>query len=223
LAPRNHANPIDLLAARYPVVCRLVSKPSFRLAVRRFILSDPPDVAIPRSFANNFPRFLRSLGGVACIEYVADVAELELLRHKAEKTAHTQPRAALTLSSLPIARLLPVRVALHPSVFLIQSRFPIVTTWEVNQTNDHEGMIERWVGEAAMVARPFLNVEIRRLPCGGYPFLRALSEGQTVATAAAIAGEASPGFDVVASIRLIDDARVVLGVENAGGQRRVVT
>ena len=71
---------------------------------------------------------------------------------------------------------------LHPSVYLVQSRFPIVTIWESNQSMA-SGMIDRWSAEAALVARPFLEVEVRRLPPGGYAFLRALSEGQTVATA----------------------------------------
>jgi hypothetical protein len=39
------------------------------------------------------------------------------------------------------------RPVLHPSVCLIQSRFPIVTIWEHNQTNDDNGMIERWSAE----------------------------------------------------------------------------
>jgi len=102
---------------------------------------------------------------------------------------------------------------LHPSVSLVQSRFPIVTTWENNQANDGDGMIERWVAEAALVARPFLEVGVRRLPPGGYAFLRALSEGKTVATAVAIATEVTPEFDVVANLRLIEDAKVVVGIQ----------
>jgi len=66
---------------------------------------------------------------------------------------------------------------------------PIVTIWENNRTNDHNGMIERWGAEAALVARPFLEVEVRRLPSGGYAFLHAVSKGQTVATTVGIATE----------------------------------
>ena len=102
---------------------------------------------------------------------------------------------------------------LHPSVFLIQSRFPIVTAWENHQTNDADGMIERWGAEAAIVARPFLEVEVRRLPSGGYAFLRALSEGKTVATAVEIAIEVTPQFDTVSSLRLIDEARIIVGAQ----------
>jgi hypothetical protein len=35
-------------------------------------------------------------------------------------------------------------------------------------------MTERWIAESAVVARPFLKVEILRLPSGGYAFLSAI-------------------------------------------------
>jgi hypothetical protein len=171
LARSDRSSPIELLAARYPVIRRLVGELAFRGLARRFILSDPPKAPVPNSFGDNFPRFIRSLGNAACIEYVADVAELEMLRHKAQYAPHIRPLAALALSSLHAKRLNGLRVVLHPSVCLVQSRFPIVTAWETNQTDDGDGMIERWVAEAAIVARPFVEVEVRRLPFGGYAFV----------------------------------------------------
>jgi len=205
---------IELLAARYPVTRRLAGELSFRIVARRFILADPPGTPVPESFCDCFPCFIRSLGDIACIEYIADVAELERLRHKAQYAQNVRP-LALALSSPRAERLNGLRLVLHPSVCLVQSRFPIVTAWENNQTNDGGGMIERWAAEAAIVARPFLKVEVRRLPWGGYAFLGALSEGKTVATAVEIATEVAPKFDVVSSLRLIEDAKVVVGIQGA--------
>jgi hypothetical protein len=215
LARSDRSGPIELLAARYPVIRRLVGELSFRVVARRFILSEPPSAPIPHNYGDSFPRFIRSLGNAACIEYVADVAELEMLRQKARYAPHVQPLAPSALSSLPAERLNGVRIVLHPSVCLVQSRFPIVTAWENNQANSGDGMIERWVAEAAIVARPLLEVEVRRLPSGGYAFLHTLSEGHTVATAVEIATEVTPKFDVVSSLRLVDDAKVVVGIQEA--------
>ena len=214
-ARRDRLGPIELLAARYPVVRRLVGELSFRVVARRFILSHPPGGAVPNAFGDEFPRFIRCLGNAACIEYVADVAEFEMLWHRAWHAPHVRPLVALPLSSLQADRLGGLRVVLHPSVCLVQSRFPIVTAWENNQINSGDGMIERWAAEAAIVARPFLDVEVRRLPPGGYAFLRALSEGKTGATAVRIATEVAPKFDVVSSLRLIDDLKVIVGIQEA--------
>jgi hypothetical protein len=217
LARSDRSGPIELLAARYPVIRRLVGELSFRVVARRFIRSHLPSGVVPNSFGDNFPHFIRSLGNVACIEYVADVAELEMLQHKARYAQHVRPLAALALSSLRAERLSGLRVVLHPSVYVVQSRFPIVTAWENNQTSDGNSMIERWVAEAAIVARPFLKVEVRRLPPGGYAFLRAISEGKTVATAARIATETTPSFDAVFNLKLIEDTKLAIDIQEKAG------
>jgi len=215
LAWSDHSGQIEFLAARYPVIRRLVGELSFRVVARRFILNEPPSAVAPDSFGDSFPHFIRSLGNAACIEYVADVAELEMLQHKARYAQHVRPLAALALSSLQAERLSGLRVVLHPSVCLVQSRFPIVTAWETNQANDGGGMIERWVAEAAIVARPFFEVEVTRLPPGGYAFLRALSERNTVTAAVEIAIAVTPQFDVVSNLKLIEEAKLVVGTQEA--------
>jgi len=215
LARLDHTGPLNLVAARYPAVRRLVGELSFRVVARRFIFSEPPCAPIPRSYGDRFPLFIRSLGSAACIEYVADVAELEMLRNKASCAPLAQSLAALVLSSLPAERLNGLRVVLHPSVCWVQSRFPVVSIWENSQTDDDDRVVERWAPEAALVARPFLEIEVRKLPPGGYAFLRALSEAQTVAMAIAIATEATPEFDLFSNLTLLEDAKVIIGIQEA--------
>jgi hypothetical protein len=165
-------------------------------------------------FGGGFPRYVRTLGNLACIEYVADVAELEMLRHKAERVPHARPSVTPIVSRLPGETLRKLRVVLHPSVCLVQSRFPIVTAWENCRIGGAGDMVERWVGEAAIVARPFLQVEVHRLPSGGYAFLHALSEGQAVGTAAGVANDVAAEFDLVSALKLIEDAKVIVGVHS---------
>ena len=205
--------PIEFLAARYPVTRRLAGELSFRVVARRFIRHEPPGVPIPHDYGDDFPRFLRTLGNAASIEYVADIAELEMLRGRAWHAADARPLAAGELSPLRTRRRNWLRVVLHPSICLLQSRFPIVTIWESNQTDDP--MIDRWGAEAALVARPFLAVEVRRLPPGGFAFLRALSEGQTLAAAVAVAAQTAPKFEAAPNLALLADANVVVGIQEA--------
>ena len=214
-AHRDRISPIEFLAARYPVIRRLAGELSFRVVARRFILSEPPSGRIPLSYGDNFPRFLRSQGNAASIKYVADVAELEMVRGRAQRAAAVRPLGTEALSSLRTKSLNGLRISLHPSVCLVQSRFPIVTIWENNQSDEESGMIDRWCAEAALVARPFLKVEIRRLPPGGYAFVRALSEGQSVAAAARIAAAAAPKFAFPSNLALLMHANVVVGIREA--------
>jgi Putative DNA-binding domain len=206
---------IAFLAVRFPVIRRLVGGMSFRVVARRFIVSEPLGAPIPSSYGESFPRFLRSLGNAASIEYVADIAKLEMVRGKAQRAADVRPLGADASSLLRAERLNGLRVLLHPSVYLVQSRFPIVTIWEHNRSSDDSGMIERWWAESALVARPFLEVEVRRLPPGGYAFLRALSEGQTVAMAMQVAAVASPKFELASNLALLMEANVLAGIHEA--------
>jgi hypothetical protein len=170
---------------------------------------------ISLSYGDNFPRFLRGQGNAASFEYVADIAELEMVREKARRAPDVRPLAAEALLPLRDQWLNGLRIALHPSVCLVQSRFPIVTIWENNQSDDENGMIDRWSAEAALVARPFLEVEVRRLPPGGYTFVRALSEGQSMATAVRVATVAAPEFEVASNLSLLMDANVVVAIREA--------
>jgi hypothetical protein len=206
---------MEVLAARYPVVRRLVGELSFRIVARRFILSEPPNIAISPSYGDNFPHFLQGQGSAASFEYVADIAELEMVRGKARRAPDVRPLAAEALLPLRAEWLNGLRITLHPSVCLVQSRFPIVTIWENNQCDNENSMIARWSAEAALVARPFLEVEVRPLLPGGHTFVRTLSEGQTVATAVRAATAAASKFDVAPTLALLVDANVIVGIHQA--------
>jgi Putative DNA-binding domain len=83
-------SPIEI----FPVIRRLVGELSFRIVARRFMLNEPPSVPIPLSYGDNFPGFLRNQGTLASIEYVADIAELEMARGRARYAADARPLAA---------------------------------------------------------------------------------------------------------------------------------
>lgn len=103
------------------------------------------------------------------------------------------------------------RLVLHPSVFLVSSRFQIVTIWKNNQSDGENAMIERWRAECALVARPFLEVEVQCLPCGGHAFIKALSEGHTMAMAIEAGKAVTPGFDIASNLAVLAHANIVVG------------
>jgi hypothetical protein len=206
------ASPIEALAARFPVVRRLAGDESFFVTAHRFVASEPPRTCALHQYGDTFPRFLRRRSKSASIEYVADIAELEMVRRKARHAADARPIDARTIASLRAERRNRVRVILHPSVFLVTSRFPIVTIWRNHQCDGEIPMIDRWRAELALVARPFLDVEVRCLPLGGHAFISALAEGHTIAAAAATAMAVAPDFDVAPNLAVLVEANIIVGV-----------
>ena len=105
-----------------------------------------------------------------------------------------------------------LRIALHPSVSLVGSQFPIVSIWEVHRTAQL-APIREWVPESALVARPSLDVEVWRLPAGGYVFLGSLSQGMAMAAAAECAAAATGEFDVAENLAVLLRANVVIALQ----------
>lgn len=207
-----HRSPLAGLITHFPVTRRVAGDESFDAMARRFIVTERSRPASRFPNWEAFPSFLRSQGKAASIAYVADIAELEMARGKAKSAADALPIGAHAFPSLPVERLRGLRLALHPSIFLLASRFPIVTIWEINQSEHQNGRVDRWRAECALVARPFLEVEVRRLPPGGHAFISALSRGRTIAAALDSATAADPKFDIAINHALLIEANVVVGI-----------
>lgn len=202
---------IRVVSTRFPVVRRLVGNDSFDAAVRQFIAAEPPRSPVLLDYGDAFPQLLRRLGRDVCIDYVADVAELEVARGRAYHAADVDPVPADAFARLAVERLADLRLSLHPSVVLMQSRFPIVSVWQANQGGD-ELAPPQWRAEAALIARPRWEVEVRRLPSGGFEFLTELSRGSTMALSAESALEQAPDFNLAVNLSLLIDAGIVIGI-----------
>ena len=58
-----------------------------------------------------------------------------------------------------------LRIALHPSVALLKSDFPVVSIWRANlYANDNT--LEVWRPECALIVRPHLQVDVHIVSAG---------------------------------------------------------
>lgn len=203
---------IDLLAERYPVVRRLAGDDSFQAVAHRYVLREPPRSPSLLHYGETFPRFVRGLGTATTLEYLADIAALEWTRGRARHAAEAAPVTRDAFAALAADRRGGIRVLFHPSVGLVKSRFPIVSIWEANRDGDGDGLaVSRWCPEYALVARPFADVEVRRLTAGGFAFLDALAKLSTLSSAAAAALDADASFDLAAHVAMLIESNIVVG------------
>lgn len=198
---------INALESRFPVVLRLVGREFFRAMASLYVTEDPPRSPIMFRYGSTFPAFIESFRPAATVPFLADVARLELARGVAYHAADAVPLRPEAFKEFGPDALMSTGLRLHPSVTLVTSRYPVVSIWEAHQ-GDGEPQVADWEPEAALVARPDLDVEVRRLPPGGFAFLTALSQGASIARAAAIAAAEAPGFDPVRNFELLVDARI---------------
>jgi hypothetical protein len=202
---------IKVVAARFPVVRRLLGEESFVGSARQFIAAEPPRSPLLLDYGDAFPRFLRRFGDDSCTGYIADIADLEIARGKAYHAADAAPLPPRAFAAIPAERLAGLRLSLHPSVSLLQSRFPVVSLWHASQEAG-EVALPQWRPEAALIARPLLEVEVWNLPPGGFAFLTALQRGASMAEAAEAAMDAAPEFDLAVNLSVLIQSNIVIGL-----------
>lgn len=198
---------IKVVATRFPVAGRLMGEGRFLESIRRFIAAEPPRSPLLLDYGEGFPQFLRRLGEEA---YIADIADLEAARGKAYHAADAAPLPSQAFAAVPAEQLAGLRLSLHPSISLLQSQFPIVSLWHANQDVGDVAMPQSGA-EAALIARPVLEVEVWNLPPGGFAFLAELARGATMAKAAEAAASAAPDFDLAVNLALLIQANIVTG------------
>lgn len=206
------ASLIKALAARYPVVRRLLWDDSFNHVARLYVTSEPPRSPVLFEFGETFPRFLRRIGQGTAVDYVADIAELEAARTRAYHAADEEPVGKDAFARLPADQFAKMRIKLHPSMALLKSRYPIVSIWESN-VDARDNTVREWKQESALVARPRLHVEVRRLSAGDHEFLSALLQGQTVGAAVAYAASNVDGFDLSECLATLISSAIVVGFQ----------
>jgi Putative DNA-binding domain len=205
---------IKTLAGRFPAVVKIVGTEFFDVMARAYALAHPPRSPLLARYGDMFPDFIGGFEPAREVAYLADVARIEAARTRAYHAADAVPVGADAFAAQPPEALSAVRIALHPSVEIVRSPHPIVTIWAMNSGEQALAPIEDWRGEDAVVARPYLEVEVRGLPPGGAEFLLALAAGRTLGEAAQYA------LDTCQEFNLTDN---VAGLIGCGLAERIVT
>jgi hypothetical protein len=203
---------INAVAARYPVVRKLLWEDTFNCVAHLYVTAEPPRSPVLLEYGETFPQFLRSVGEGTSAHYLADVAELEAARTRAYHAADATSLSRDAFSAMAPEHTPDLRFTLHPSMQLLKSRFPVVSIWEAN-LHANDNTLSLWQPECALIARPRLEVEVRRLMSGAHEFVSALAEGCTVGTAIGRGMNDAPHFDLAGCFRALISADVVIGVE----------
>jgi hypothetical protein len=206
------------VAARYPVVRRLLCDESFDALARLYVAAEPPRSPVLLEYGDSFPRFIRGFGQEASLHFVADIAALESARRHAYHAADAVPVGREAFAALAPEAFADLRFVLHPSVVLLTSRFPIVSIWQANQQGG-DNAIDIWRPESALLARPGLEVTIWRLSEGAYRFFTVIAEGLTVASAIQAASDQVPDSDLTECLTTLIAADIVVGMKRPAGSR----
>ncbi len=188
------------IASRFPAAQAIVGEAFFSAMAAEFIRIQPPRSPLLLSYGDDFADFVSRFEPAKDIAYLPDVIRLEAARGKAYHAADVAPLDAATLATLSPERLADLVFVPHPSLSVLRSPHPLVTIWAMNADEAELRPIDEWSAEDAIVVRPHMTVEVRRLPQGGAAFLQALADGKRLAAAVRIASEDASAFDISANL-----------------------
>lgn len=189
------------LKAVYPVVNRLVGDGFFEYASAQYIARHPSRSGDLHEFGQFFAAFLETFTPAAELVYLPDIARLEWAYHQIFHAAGHPPLDLAALAQVPANQQGSLRFQLHPAARLLESAFPILRIWEVNQDNyAGDPSVDLTLGGIKLLAfrRENLEIEFQALEDGEFSLLSALTEGFAFATACERALAAQPSFDLPA-------------------------
>ena len=138
---------IEALEAGFPVVRRLVGDDFFRAAAKAYIRQSPPRSPVLLLYGQSFGDFLAGFAPAQGLPYLGDVARLEWARLNAFHAADAEPLSVARLAEVPQDHLAGLRFALHPSLQLLASRWPVAAIWA-------GGEADMKTGQEVAVIRP---------------------------------------------------------------------
>jgi hypothetical protein len=192
------------LESTYPVVVRLVDARFFRYAADWYIRVHPPTGPCLSEYGAELGDFLRHFEPSRHLTYLPDVARLEWAMNAA---LHAPDVEAIA----PDALLASSTLALHPSVTLLQSPWPLDTIWRANQPDAEDDAVDLDAGGVLLqVWRADDDVVFRRLSTAEFAFRDALARSGRLDTAAEAALAADPGADLAALIRALLDEQMLV-------------
>ena len=195
------------LETTFPVVVRLVDPRFFRFACDRYVRAQPPAGPCLFEYGATFPDFLAAFEPCRHLAWLPDVARLEWAMNAALHAPDAAPLTADLLRAQPPGTLERVELALHPSVTLLESPWPVDAVWRANQS-DGDGVADLDAGGVRLcVWRLGDEVVFRALPPAAFAFRRAVARGGRLAAAVAAALDADPGADLAVVVReALDEA-----------------
>jgi len=201
----------NALAARFPVVKRLVGDEFFRAMAHVCAAAELPHSPVMLYYGETFPGFIDDFEPARPIPYLGDIARIEMARGLAYHAADETPLKPEAFAALPHERLGETRVRLHQSMSIITSSHPIYSIWHMNRDPVRFTPPPPWGKEAVLVARPHLKVRTQRITQGDAAFIRALAVGSTLGEAVLAAQHAVAAFRASESLAVLIGAHVVIG------------
>jgi hypothetical protein len=190
-------NCTQALGAAYPLVCKIVGEKFFDAMARAYARAQPSSSGDLNAYGAELARFVSAFPHTQDLPYLADVARMEWLAHRAYYAQDRTPFDRAALAQVPPDQYAALVPRLAPGSAVLASDWPLARIWEVHQ--------DAYVGDPAVdlnsgpdyivIFRPRWRVEVRALSVGEYCFFTGALRARTLGELIESACDIDPEFD----------------------------
>ena len=190
------------LQAAFPVVCALGGEDWFRQVAQGYWRRHPSHAGNLHNVGERFAAHLHEQLANTSYAYFADVAALEWAYQESMVAAEHPGFDVAALSSVPPERYGELRFALHPTVRLVSSAFPILDVWRAHQpaATNIDALDLATGAQHVVLLRLTDHVQFRAIDQSSWTLLHALSCNETLNSAAQAALALDPQFNLAAAL-----------------------
>lgn len=175
---------MNALAEAYPVVLRLTGRDFFDALAQAYTEKNRPASPVLHEYGATFGDFIETFDAAQSLPFLADVARLERYWLEAYHAADHDWLHLSLLSAIPEEDIDHLRLGLHPSLRLFQSRYSAVSIWQAHQVAEFPDLSTiAFEPEHAIIVRPALDVHVHSIAGDAYGFYTRLKAGQRLGRA----------------------------------------
>lgn len=152
-------------------------------------------------YGTEFPAFLERFQPLQHVEYLADVARLELAQRYAYHAADAMPINPAIFGELPPEALAGSTVQFAPAMHIIRSSWPVLDIWHFNMTDGAPQPSAS--AQDVLIARAEFDPVMLSMPAGSAELIALLQNQTTLGDALETIEQSHPDFDFSALLGLL--------------------
>jgi len=202
----------EALRAAFPAVAGLMGEDEFRQMSWSYQRACPSPAGDLFHIGRELPGFLGNALSGTSRWHLAEIARLEWLI----QTCMVAPSDERCLDRAALARVSParypeLRLRIRRDHGVLSSAAPVFAYWRNQQAGIALELPTPRSPDRVLVRRAATGIELQRLGCPDYLFLRALADGASLSAATGAALDEGPGFDLSASLQRWVGSGVISG------------
>ena len=208
---------MEAIGETYPSLKIILGEENFAPLSRIFVSKHPPTSPMMQSYGDLFPDFIEQFEPLAHSPFLVDVALLEKKWIEAYHAADASGLEGAELGAIAAEVLMETRFIPHPAASITTSNYGLYDMFSLRHQGEDADPAsvshdKAKSGQAVLVTRPHLSVEVVQLDEAGGEYFNLILNGKTLGQSVEAAMRLDSEFDAASAISLMLSSAAVCGI-----------